>query len=247
MKNLKTKIYKIVGVSLFLLIFAASPEYLRGQNKRLYGELTVIKNSAASGAAAGDAFVTIDGVRAVSGRSVSSPSDIETPPESGAKISFAQTGAISLAPNSKINLSFVNSSIAGDLTKGEAIIETAPDTAINIFTRDGSITTPNRSEKNVVKIWFLNGATQISVSSGQVLFNKVLISAGELYPQKLNNAAAADDDDDNKDSSKSGIRPIFIIAILGAVAAAAIVALSVSSSNNDAAAAGGSSTVSPTR
>ena len=237
MKNLKTKIYKIVCASLFFAVFAASPQLFYGQNQRLYGELTVIKNSSAT---MGDAFVTIDGVRAASGRSVSSPSDIITPPDASARISFAQTGAITIAPNSKIGLTFVNSSIAGDLTAGEITIETVPNTTVNIFTRDGMITTPNRNEKNVFKISVVNGTTFVGVTSGQVLFNKVLVSAGEFYPRNTNAAAA-----DNADSSSNGIKPVYIIAILGAVAAAVAVALAAGSSGNDNAAS--SSIVSPTR
>ncbi len=225
MKNLKTKVYKIVGASLLCAVFAASPQFLYGQNKRLYGELTVIKTSSAT---IGNALVTVDGVRAVNGRSISSPSDITTPPDATARISFAQTGAITLAPNSKINLTFVNSSIAGDLTAGEVTIETVPNTTINIFTKDGAIWTPNRNEKNVVKISIVNGATILNVTSGQVLFNKVLVSAGEFYPRNTNAAAAMD----NADSSSNGFRPVYIIAILGAVAAAVAVALSVSSKND---------------
>lgn len=232
MKNLKTKISKIIIATLFCAVFTASPEFLRAQNKRLYGELTIIKSSSA--AISGDAYITIDGVRAASGRSVSSPSDIETPTDASAKISFAQTGVVLLAPNSKIGLTFVNSSIAGDLAAGEITVETVPNTTINIFTRDGAITTPNRSEKTIVKISILNGATRVDVSSGQIMFNKVLVSAGEFYPQKLNTA-------DVDSSSSNGVRPIVIIAILGAVAAAALIALSVSSGNND------NPTVSPTR
>jgi len=233
MKNLKTQVYKIFSVSLFFAIFAASsPQFLFAQSQRLYGELTVIKNSSAT---MGDAFVTVDGARAASGRSVSSPSDITTTPDTSARISFAQTGAVTLAPNSKISLTFVNSSIAGDLTAGEATIETVPNTTISIFTRDGMITTPNRNEKNTVKISIVNGATSVNVISGQALFNKVLVSAGEIYPRNTNTAA------DNSDSSSKGFRPVYIIAILGAVAAAVAIALSTSSNGGS-----NNSVVSPT-
>lgn len=225
MKLTKTKNHKFSAAVLIAAIFfaAVSPQILSAQNARLFGELTVVKTvSAANG------FVTVDGVRAESGRSVMSPSDIITPPDAAAKILFAQTGLITIAPNTAMNLTFVNSSISGDLTTGEITLETVPNTALNIFTRDGAVWTPNRNQKNTVKISVQNGATRISVVDGQIMFNKVTVSAGESFPQSTNGGAAAADDDD-----KSGINPFLIAGIVGGVAAAVIIALTVSSNDSD--------------
>lgn len=225
MKLHKTKTGKsFVLFAVFTIFFAAvSPQLLRAQNARLFGELTVIKNAVAPSAASG--FVTVDGVRADSGRTVPSPSDIATPADATAKVTFAQTGTLTLAPNSTINLTFVNSSIAGDLSNGEVTLETIPNTTLNIFTRDGAVWTPNRNEKNTVKISVQNGATRISVIDGQVMFNKVIVSAGETYPTSANAAGQT--------SSSRRINPFLIAGIAGGIAAAVIIALTISSNNND--------------
>ncbi|MDQ6787347.1 MAG: hypothetical protein M3033_11125 [Acidobacteriota bacterium] len=232
---MKKRIHKIISAVLFTAILITSPKFLSAQNGRLVGELTVIKD--ASSAAANEEFVTIDGARATSGRSVMSPADIVTPAGASAKISIPQTGIVTISPGSKMNLSFVNSSIAGELAVGEITIETIPNTTINIFTRDGAITTPNRNEKTIVKISIENGAARVTTLNGQVMFNNVLVPAGEYFPQSKSNAA----DTSKSSDSSGGINPLLIVGILGAVGAAALIALSVSSNNSN------SPTVSPTR
>lgn len=230
----KTKAHKFAVVfSIVALFFAAvSPQFLSAQTKRLVGELTVIKSGASNG------FVTVDGVRAASGGSVMSPSEIVTPADATAKITLAQTGTITVAPNSKLSLTFVDASIAGDLTTGEATFETVPNTALNIFTREGGVWTPNRNEKNTVKITVVDGATRITVVDGQVMFNQVTVSAGETFPKltgSTTTAAAAGS------GSSGGINPLYIVGALGAVAAVVLIALTGSSGDSD------NPVVSPTR
>jgi hypothetical protein len=231
---MKTRIRKFVSLGLFITILVASPEFLFAQNgngDRLFGELTVTSNaSSASGE-----YVTVDRQPVPSGRSIMSPSEIVTSAQTSAKVLFAQTGSVSISPNTRINLTFVNSSIAGDLGAGEIIVETVPNTAINIFTIDGGITTPNRNQKNVVKISIINGVTQVTTLTGQVMFNKVLVSGGETYPQTTNDKTT------DSGSSKGGISPAVIVGIVGAVAGVALVALLISSGNKD------NPTVSPIR
>jgi hypothetical protein len=231
MKFIKKRIHKFISAGLFAAILITSPTFLLAQNKALIGELTVIKNNTSG---TNDEFVTIDGERSLNGRSVMSPADIVTPSQASAKISIPQTGIVTISPNTKVNLSFVNSSIAGDLSTGEILVETFPNTTVNIFTRDGAITIPNRSEKNVFKISVINGAARVTTLTGQVLYEKVLVSAGESFPR-------SDDDRTAASNSSNGINPVLIVGILGAVAAVALIALSASSGNND------NPVVSPTR
>lgn len=221
---------KLIIHSLIFAIVAVMPQVLTAQNQ-IVGELTITKNSP-------EDFVTVNGERAVSGRSITSPSDIVTSAGATAKLLIPQTGTISIAPNSKLNLSFVNSSIAGDFLAGEVTIETAPNTAINLFPPDGTITTPNRGQINAVKVSVANGATRVDTLKGEVLFNIVLVSAGESYSPTANNKAAATATDSDK---SGGYNPLLIFGILGAVGAAALIALTVSSSSKD------NPTVSPTR
>ena len=237
MKLFKTKTGQFAAVFLIVAVFftAVSPQILSAQSKRLVGELTVTKNGST---AASDGFVTIDGVRAASGRSVMSPSEIVTPPDATAKILLGQTGAVTVAPNSTLSLTFVDSSIAGDLTTGEVTLETVPNTALNIFTKEGGVWTPNRNEKNTVKISVQNGTTRITVLEGQVMFNQVFVSAGETFPK-----LTSGDDQTSPDSASSsdGISPLLIVGILGAVGAAVLIALTVSSGDDN------NPVVSPTR
>lgn len=229
---MKIVIRKLISLSLFIAILTVSPGILSAQNKRLAGELTVIKNTTSTNT---EDYVTVDGQRALSGRSIMSPSEIVTSPQASAKISLGQTGNVLISPNSKVNLSFVNSSIAGELTTGEITVETLPNTTLNIFTRDGAITTPNRSQANTVKISIKNGETQVNTVAGQVMFNNVLVSTGETFPLRTNDRA------DSAASSHDGVNPLLIVGILGAVAGAVLIALTVSSGGN------GTPTVSPTR
>lgn len=219
---MKSIIQKLVSTALIAAILLISTQFSAAQNRGVMGELTVTNNT---GGVAGEGFVTVDGQRAVTGRTIMSPADIVTPAQAGATIWLAPAGSISIEPNTRVSLSFVNSSIAGDLTEGEITIETAPETAINVFTRDGAVTVPNRSQKNTVKITTRNGSTRVTTVTGQVLFNNVLVSGGESYPTAPITAASAD--------SSGGINPFIIVGILGAVGAAALIALSVSSNDSD--------------
>lgn len=227
---MKKRIHKYISACLFTAILITSPIFLLAQNKNPIGELTVIKNSSSTGT---EEFVTIDGERAVTGRSVLSPADIVTPAQTSAKISIPQTGAVTISPGTKVNLSFVNSSIAGDLADGEIMVETFPNTTANIFTRDGAITIPNRTEKNIFKVSVTNGAARVTTLTGQVLYEKVLVSAGETFPQTKT-------DNTNASNSSSKVNPLLIAGILGAVAAVALIALTASSNNSN------NPTVSPT-
>ena len=215
---MKTFARKIITFCLVGVILTVLPQFLAAQN-RLVGELIITTVSP-------EGFVSINGERAASGRSVTSPSDILTSPQASAKLLLPQTGSVLLSPGSKFNTSFVNSSIAGDFTAGEITVETAPNTAINIFTPDGTVTTPNRNQVNIVKISIENGRTRVMTIKGETMFNIVLVSAGETYAPAINSATATT-------ASGGGVNPLLIVGVLGAVAGAVIIALSVSSNNND--------------
>lgn len=196
---------------------SAMPQFLFAQN-RLVGELVVTKIST-------DGFVSVNGEPAVSGRSITSPSDIRTSRQASAKLLLPQTGSVSLSPDTKFNTSFVNSSIAGDFLSGEITIETAPNTMINIFAPDGTITTPTRNQVNIVKISIQNERTYLTTIKGEAMFNAVLVSAGETYAPTTNIQTAS--------ASGSGYNPLLVFGVLGAVAGAVLIALSVSSGEDE--------------
>ena len=229
---MKIFVHKSFVFSLIVVILFSSPNFLTAQQK-LMGDLSVTKNSP-------EGFVTVNGEQVLTGRSIASPSLITTSPQASCKVSLAKTGTISISPDSKVNLSFINSSISMDIVSGEFTVETVPGTSFNIFTPDGSLTLPSEIQANVVKIKLINDKTQLQTLVGSVRFNNVVVSAGETYP-------AASSPNSNKpvekadDSGKSkGFNPILIVGLLGAVGAVALIVLSASG-NKD------STVVSPSR
>ncbi len=230
---MKTIIRKFIAFNLFLMILITSPPFLFAQNK-LVGELTITKNST-------EGFVSINGERAVSGRSITSTSEIITSPQASAKVLLPQTGTILISPNSKLILSFVNSSISGDLSFGEATIETVPNTSLNLLTPDGAITLPNQMQANIVKVTVENKRTRIQTLTGAVNFNNVLISAGEFYPLVNNGETKSDKSAGANSNTSKSFNPLLLIGVLGVVAGVAVIALAASSDKGD------TPTVSPTR
>ncbi|HEX8737306.1 MAG TPA: hypothetical protein VF721_18380 [Pyrinomonadaceae bacterium] len=226
---MKTGIRKFIALGLFAAILLGSPQFLLAQTPRLVGELTITST--------GDGgFVTVNGERVVSGRSITSPSDISTSPQARAKISLAQTGTVLLEPNSRLNLSFASAGISGEFFDGEVTIETVPNTSVNILTADGTLTIPNRSQVNVIKISKDGGRTRINTLTGQAMFNNVPVSAGEFYPQPTSTP-----DKTGGSNRSGGGNSVLLIALLGAAGGAAVLALLASSNNDD------NSPVSPTR
>lgn len=210
----------------------SSPHYFLAQNKSV-GELVITKISP-------DGFVTVNKEQAVSGRSITSTSEIVTSPQASAKVLLPQTGTILVSPNSKLILSFMNLSISGDLSYGEVTIEALPNTSLNFLVPDGTITTTNQNQASIIKVTVENKKTRIQTLTGAVNFNNVLVSAGEFYPVAANDKATSGKSVDVDSKNSKSFNPLLIISVLGAVVAVALIA--ASSSNNSE-----SATVSPTR
>ncbi|MDQ3799831.1 MAG: hypothetical protein M3384_10290 [Acidobacteriota bacterium] len=227
---MKTGIRKFISLGLLAAILLASPQFMLAQTPRLVGELTITATGEGG-------FVTVNGERAVSGRSVASPSDITTSPQARARITLAQTGTILLEPNSRLNLSFADAGISGEFSNGEVTIEAAPNTTVNILTAEGTLTVPNRNQTNVVKISRdVGGRTRINTLTGQAMFNNVLVSAGEFYPQPdatSPDRPAGTTGGAGTNRSGGGSNSLLIIALLGAAAGAAVIALAASSNSDD--------------
>lgn len=230
---MKKLIYKFIAFKLVLVILLVTPQVLLAQNKFI-GELTITKSSP-------EGFVSINGERSVNGRSIISTSEITTSPQASAKVLLPQTGTILIAADSRLILSFLKSSISGDLTSGEITVETVANTSVNFLTPDGAITVPNQNQTNIVKITVEGKRTRVQTLTGAVNFNNVLVSAGEFYPLAFDNAGKSAASTNSDDGNSKGFNPLLIVGILGAVAGVAVVVLSASSSDGQA------SPVSPTR
>jgi len=230
---MKTLTHKFVAFSLVLMILLASPRFLLAQNK-LVGELVVTTNSP-------EGFVSINGERGISGRSITSTSEIITSPQASAKVLLPQTGTILILPNSKLILSFLNSSISGELNSGGITIETVANTSLNFLTPDGNVTIPNQNQTNIVKITVENKKTRVQTLTGAVNFNNVLVPAGEFYPLAVDDGTKSGKPVGVDANTSKGFNPLLIIGVLGAVAAVAVIVLSASSDSGE------TPTVSPTR
>lgn len=225
---MKIFIHKFTVISLVIIILASSPKFLLAQQK-LLGELSITKNSP-------EGFVTVNDERVISGRSIASPSLILTSPQASAKVFLAKTGTVYLSPNSKLNLSFINSSISMDIFSGEIVIETLSNTSLNLSPPDGNVTLPIQNQANIIKVRVVDGRTQVQTLVGKAQFNTVLVSAGETYPLTFDNDSTPikpTEREDNSSNNSKGFNPLLIVGLVGAVAVIALVALSSSSDNDD--------------
>lgn len=228
---MKLNIYNTFSLSFLVFVFLASSQLIFSQEK-LLGELTLENNTSAIG----EQFITINKERVLSGRSIMSPAEIETSAQTSAKISLPKTGLFRIDVNSKMNLYFDNASISGDLLQGNITVDALPFTKFNILTSDGAITASNISNENVFVVNLVNKKTQVKVLAGEVLFNGVLLIAGQTYPAELGKPDALK----TNNSSSSGSSNIILI-VLGVAAAVAVVAAVSLSGGDD------NSSISPVR
>lgn len=229
---MKTPFYKFIVFSLTIAVLTTvSPVYLMAQDK-LVGEIIVTKLSA-------DGFVTVNGERVESGRSIMATSKVATSPQASAKVVFPQTGTVLIEPGTNLNLSFVNAGISGDLTNGKVTVQTVPNTTLNFSTPDGVITLPVVNQSNILKITVENQKTFLQTLTGQARINNALVSAGEFYPAAAGGNSA---DQTVNNSNSAEINPLLILGVLGAVGAVVLIAVSASGDDNN-----GTPVVSPTR
>ncbi len=215
--------YKLFA-ALFLLVFLIAFPKNNAAQEKVLGELTIENNVSAIG----EQFVTVNNERVISGRSIMSPSEIETPAQTAAKVTIAKTGFIRLASGSKMNLYFENASISGDFLQGNITVDALPFTKFNILTSDGAITALNINNENVFVVNLVNNKTQVKVLSGEVLFNGTLLVAGQTFPTDLGNSNAKKNDNPGGAGSNN-----LIYIILGAAAAVVIAAVSLSGGSDN--------------
>lgn len=236
---MKTCARKFIVSVLAVVMLIVSSQASLAQNK-LFGNLTVIKNGASVSGA--DNYVLVNGERALTGGSILSPSEITSPAPMSAKISLAKTGDVLLSWGSSMKLSFADSNISGELLNGTVTVKSEPNTALALFTKEGTIIFPVQNQANAVTVSVDNGKTIVNALQGQVKFNNVLISAGESYPGNIVNGAIPDNNSQTNDDDDDEISTYLIIGIIAAAAGAAIIAFTVASGDDD-----NDNTVSPIR
>lgn len=210
------KISTFCAFSFFVSLLILSVQTISAQEK-LMGEITVTNINNANG------FVTVNGERIVSGRTIMSPADISTSAQTSAKITLPNTGNILISPNAKVKLFFVKAGISGDVTAGEVVFATDAGTMLNILTADGETTLVDKNQSNVVKLTVANGTTRINTLVGAAIFNTQTVSAGEYFPVQSDSGNKTPAAAPQKDKENSG--GLILIAVIGAAAAAVIIGL----------------------
>lgn len=218
---MKNFAHRFIALALLAVIFVTSPQFLLAQDK-LIGELTITGTNAG--------VVTVNGETALSGRSVMSPSEITTAAQTTVRVTIPQTGVVMLAPNSRMNLSFIQSGISGDLRAGEVTIETAPNTKVNLLTSDGTITVSNPNQINIFKVGIENGQTRLTTLTGEARFNSISVPAGDFYPKQATSAPLPAD---NTGAASNSATPLLLLGILGAAGAIALIALAGGGSDDN--------------
>ena len=216
-------VLNIIALNAPLIIFAQTP---------VVGSLTVTT----SGRKAEDNKFTINGETALSGRTITSPAEINTGAAASGEIKIPSLGVVKIEPLTKMNLYFNSNSISGDISAGKVTVENAPRTSLNILTPDGAVIGTTTDQILSVQITVSGGRTQIRTLAGEVSFNGVKIGAG----QSFNNALP--DPKDNDDKSAKGGNNFLLIALIAAGGGALAAVLALGSGGNNSPA-----TVSPTR
>jgi len=146
--------------------------------QQLLGQLTIESNSATS-------FIKLNGELTVSGSTVLPATEIVTPGEASAKISFGKVGQVELAPNSKMNLNFSETTISSVLTNGQLTMAAAPNIKITVQTADGIVTNPDQSKDSVFIVDFVDGKTRVRTQLGTAAFNGTVITEGQTFSEGM--------------------------------------------------------------
>lgn len=165
------------------------------------GELTV------SGGEGANAFVTLNGDQAFTGRTFISGGTISTPDATTATVRLGSAGVVNISPNSAISLSFDAGSITGTLSAG----------SVKVFGNDGVDVKINTPEGVIDNDGSRESMFTVNLSDGQVSGitekGSVNLNNGEtIVPLK-----AAQDNDDDDDNSAVGPLLVFTGIVTAAV------------------------------
>jgi hypothetical protein len=226
-----------IAASLASAVFMTSSMFALAAhgNQPLMAELTV------SGAPTdGDApFVSVNGERAYSGRTIQSSTTITTPATSSATVSLGTLGRVELAAGSSFVLNFNEKGISGNLIAGKVRVIGNEDTENSIQTKDSFVVADKIGNKSFV-VNVSDNATNVTSENGSLAFNAggktINVNAGESKSSRQD----TDDDGDVVPGS------VALYAIVFGAAAAVLIYTAVSDSN-ELTFGSGSITTSPTR
>jgi len=163
--NLKSLwLRNLVGLGLLVSLFVSSSMIaLAAPGNAISGEITV-SGSSVDGS---QPSVSLNGEKALSGRTFFSSGTISTPEGSSATINLGKLGRINMSPNSSLSLNLSDSNISGDLAAGQIRVFNNEGVAVNIRTNDNVVTNDsNRASNFTVDV--TSGATAAEAELGNV-------------------------------------------------------------------------------
>ena len=193
-----------------ILMMASSMFILAKTGDTLMGEISV--------SGANNAFVTLNGDQAFSGRTFISSGTISTPEATSATVKLGKAGFVNLAPNSVLSLSFDEKNISGTLSEGSVKVFNSEGIEVKINTPEGIIGN-NAAGESSFAVNVSNGVVKSSSDKGSVSMNngKSVIAVKSAQ-------------DDNDDDGNSSLGPLLILAGL---VTAAVVYVVINNRNDD--------------
>ena len=163
-KNLKSLwLRNLVGLGLLVSLFVSSSMIaLAATGNAISGEITVSGNSV-------DGLqpsVSLNGEKALSGRTFFTSGTISTPEGSSATINLGKLGRISMSPNSSLSLNLSDNNISGDLAAGQIRVLNNEGVAVNIRTNDNVVTGDAQAGNFTVDV--TSGSTSAESEVGNV-------------------------------------------------------------------------------
>lgn len=165
MKNIQSSwLRHTTTFALALSLFVGSSTFvLAVSNASLSGEISV---SSVNGSAP---VVTLNGEKAMNGRSFISNGLIATDATSTATVNLGKLGMVSVMPNTTIDLSIAEGSITGNLSSGNVRVMNADGVAVKINTPDNVVS--GKAVSSDVSVDVTSGVTsatgEVTMANGQ--------------------------------------------------------------------------------
>lgn len=227
---------KTIAASLASAVFMTSSmfAFAAPENQPQLAELIV------SGAPAdGDVpYVSVNGERAFSGRTIKSSTTITTPATSSATINLGKLGRVEVAPNSNFVLNFNEKGISGNLISGNVRVVGNENSENSIQTKD-SVIVANQAGDKAFTVNAVDNATRVTSESGVVAFN----SNGKSTTVNAGQTQTSGQQDTDTDAGSGNLA---LYALIFGAAAAVLVYVAVSD-NNELQFGSGTTTFSPPR
>ncbi len=153
----------LVGLGLLVTLFVTSSMVtLAAPGNALSGEITV-SGSSIDGM---QPSVSLNGEKALSGRTFFTSGTISTPEGNSATINLGKLGRITMSPNSSLSLNLAENSISGDLAAGQIRVLNNEGVAVNIRTNDNVVTNDANAGNFTVDV--TSGTTAAESEAGNV-------------------------------------------------------------------------------